>query len=66
MSGFGLVAERDVIEAMWPARCSSTTGSTRSGISSGSSSSSKTRSADATADCRTFTMLASWVIGRVN
>ena len=41
-------------------------GATGSGISSASSSSSKTRSADATADCRTLAIEATWMIGKVN
>ena len=43
-----------------------TRGVTGSGISSASSSSSKTRSADATADCSTFAIEATWMIGNVN
>ena len=41
-------------------------GATGSGISSASSSSSKTRSAEATADCRTLAIEATWTIGKVN
>ena len=63
----GLVAERDALErdpagGLAPAR----RGVAVSGISSASSSSSKTRSAEATADWRTFMMLAVWTIGIVN
>ena len=63
----GLVAERDVLERDRAARAAEH-GAARPGraISSASSSSSNTRSADATADWRTLTMLAVWMIGNVN
>ena len=61
------VAERDVLERRpGRRRRASTAGVAVSGISSASSSSSKTRSAEATADWRTFMMLAVWTIGIVN
>ena len=61
-----LVAERDVLEGDVAASAPESGASTGSAISSGSSSSSNTRSADATADWRTLTMLAVWMIGNVN
>ena len=63
-----LVAERHVLEGRRGPRAlgQDRRASTGSGISSGSSSSSKTRSAEATADCRTLAIEATWMIGKVN
>ena len=62
----GLVAERDVLEGDRPVDVRQLARRRVSGTSSASSSSSKTRSAEATADWRTFAMLAVWMIGIVN